>query len=202
MGGKINKAKKDLASLQKTILTLQERNDKLKNSLILKQSGKLEETRISRYHEKMEDENKSLWECKNELRRIEHNLEQEGLELAEKEQEIEHLREEEAASENAIREIQDESDFLEVRIKEAEDARNEQLILLQTEHPSLDLEESDFAYEAKLLAESLKHEYLLNSMAILCQQNPEMKEGIESELIDIAIPSRPHSEGIQEAEAI
>ncbi len=48
MAGKIAKCKKDLSSLKKTLEVLQNRNDKLKKALILKQKGEVDNEKVKK----------------------------------------------------------------------------------------------------------------------------------------------------------
>jgi chromosome segregation ATPase len=67
MDGKIKKCRKDLHSLHQTMNNLRERNEKLKNSLIVKKTGELDSYKKKELESKVEKENKEMWEKKNEL---------------------------------------------------------------------------------------------------------------------------------------
>ena len=67
MDGKIKKCRKDLHSLHQTMNNLRERNEKLKNSLIVKKTGELDNFKKKELEVKVEKENKDMWEKKNEI---------------------------------------------------------------------------------------------------------------------------------------
>jgi len=75
MEGKIKKkCRKDLQSLYQTMSNLKERNEKLKTSLMVKKTGQLDMARKEELQQKVERENKDMWEKKNELDRLTQSI--------------------------------------------------------------------------------------------------------------------------------
>ena len=64
MQGKIAKCRKDYLSLHKTLVSLNERNDKLKKALILKKKGEVDQSKIESLSKKYEQESKEMWKKK------------------------------------------------------------------------------------------------------------------------------------------
>jgi chromosome segregation ATPase len=91
MDGKIKKCKKDLQSLYQTMSNLKERNEKLKNSLIVQKTGELDKFKKSELENKLDKESKEMWEKKNELERLNHAIIEGNQTLKEKEAQVNYL---------------------------------------------------------------------------------------------------------------
>ena len=92
MEGKITKCRKDLKSLKKTLSSLKERNEKLKKALILKEKGEIDVAKVNQLEEKVERENKEMWEKKKELENLNNSIQSGQQKIEEKAMQINLLK--------------------------------------------------------------------------------------------------------------
>lgn len=88
MDGKIKKCKKDLQSLYQTMSNLKERNEKLKTSLIVQKTGKLDTYKKSELESAVSNESEDMWAKKKELDRLNMAIDQGSLSLKERETQV------------------------------------------------------------------------------------------------------------------
>lgn len=74
MDGKLKKCEKDLESLEFTMKNLQNRNEKLKKSLINQKTGVTDRSKKQELESKLEVQSKEMWERKNELEKINYEI--------------------------------------------------------------------------------------------------------------------------------
>lgn len=88
MDGKIKKCKKDLQSLYQTMTSLKDRNEKLKNSLIVEKTGELDRSKKQELEARLDKESKEMWEKKNELEKINYAIQEGEQTYREKESQV------------------------------------------------------------------------------------------------------------------
>ena len=189
MEGKINKTRKDLRSLKMTLKSLNERNDKFKKGLILKQKGEVDLAKVNQLEKKVEKENKEMWDKKKELDNLNMNIKSGQQKIEEKGMQIEVLKQN-IENYNSLLSKQEE----ESKKKKESNERSEKKFNKLVKDKNINLENSDIGMEIKLNNEKLKNKFLKNSIAILSSEIDEVKNVFSSELEDFNIPSRPMSE--------
>ena len=189
MEGKINKTRKDLRSLKMTLKSLNERNDKFKKGLILKQKGEVDLAKVNQLEKKVEKENKEMWDKKKELDNLNMNIKSGQQKIEEKGMQIEVLRQNIENYNSLLTKQEEES-----KKKKESNERSEKKFNKLVKDKNINLENSDIGMEIKLNNEKLKNKFLKNSIAILSSEIDEVKNVFSSELEDFNIPSRPMSE--------
>ena len=188
MAGKIAKCKKDLSSLKKTLEALQTRNDKLKRALILKQKGEVDIEKVKKLEEKVEKENKYMWEKKKELDNLNASFQNGQQKKEERIMQINVLQ-------NNIENYQSMLEKQENESKKKEDARQRQITRFDkvVSDNNIDIENSDIGNEIKLKNEKIKNDFLKRSISILASEIDDVKNILSNEMQDFNIPSRPIS---------
>ena len=183
MAGKIAKCKKDLSSLKKTLEALQNRNDKLKKALILKQKGEVDNEKVKQLEGKIEKENKYMWEKKKELDNLNVNLQtgQQKMQINVLQNNIENYQ---AMLQKQENESKSKSD-----VNQRQFNRFNKMI--RDSH--IDLDNSEIGNEIKLKNERIRNEFLKRSISILASEIDEVKSILANEMQDFKIPSRPIS---------
>jgi len=189
MEGKINKTRKDLRSLKMTLKSLNERNDKFKKGLILKQKGEVDLAKVNQLEKKVEKENKEMWDKKKELDNLNMNIKSGQQKIEEKGMQIEVLKQN-IENYNSLLSKQEE----ESKKKKESNERSEKKFNKLVKDKNINLDNTDIGMEIKLNNEKLKNKFLKNSIAILSSEIDEVKNVFSSELEDFNIPSRPMSE--------
>ena len=189
MEGKINKTRKDLRSLKMTLKSLNERNDKFKKGLILKQKGEVDLAKVNQLEKKVEKENKEMWDKKKELDNLNMNIKSGQQKIEEKGMQIEVLKQN-IDNYNSLLSKQEE----ESKKKKESNERSEKKFNKLVKDKNINLDNTDIGMEIKLNNEKLKNKFLKNSIAILSSEIDEVKNVFSSELEDFNIPSRPMSE--------
>ena len=190
MAGKIAKCKKDLSSLKKTLEVLQNRNDKLKKALILKQKGEVDNEKVKQLEGKVENENKFMWEKKKELDNLNISFQNGQQKKEEKRMQI-------SALQNSIENYQTMWKRQEGESKKREETKKRQMNafnkILRDNHIDKNLDNSDIGIEIKLKNEKVKNDFLKRSISILASEIDEVKNILSNEMQDFKIPSRPIS---------
>ena len=190
MAGKIAKCKKDLSSLKKTLEVLQNRNDKLKKALILKQKGEVDNEKVKQLEGKVENENKFMWEKKKELDNLNISFQNGQQKKEEKRMQI-------SALQNSIENYQTMWKRQEGESKKREETKKRQMNafnkILRDNHIDKNLDHSDIGIEIKLKNEKVKNDFLKRSISILASEIDEVKNILSNEMQDFKIPSRPIS---------
>lgn len=191
MDGKIKKCKKDLQSLYQTMTNLKERNDKLKGSLKDKKTGELDKSKKFDLEQRLDRESKEMWEKKNELEKINSAIEDGTISLKEKESQINILRGNLEDFEINLDKIRKEVNKRKEQFDRSENKKNNTV-----NSAKVDLKNSDIGLEVELNNELLKFKFLKNAVLILCNEIPEMRTVLNSNLQEagIEIGSRPISE--------
>ena len=189
MEGKINKTRKDLRSLKMTLKSLNERNDKFKKGLILKQKGEVDLAKVNQLEKKVEKENKEMWDKKKELDNLNMNIKSGQQKIEEKGMQIEVLRQNIENYNSLLTKQEEES-----KKKKESNERSEKKFNKLVKDKNINLDNTDIGMEIKLNNEKLKNKFLKNSIAILSSEIDEVKNVFSSELEDFNIPSRPMSE--------
>lgn len=205
MKGKINKCEKDLKSLEFTITNLKERNEKLKNHLLVKvnqffiifqRNGTLDRNKQAELEEKVRKESDEMWQKKNELNELKTMIQQDSFTLTEKMRQNQVLKDKidnfTANLDRIVKETQDTEEKLQRAIKKKKQTQDKCL----KKNPNLDFEKSNIGMEIELNNEKLKNQYLMNAISILCHEIPELRPSITEPLGErnIIVPSRPNSE--------
>ena len=189
MEGKITKCRKDLKSLKKTLSSLKERNEKLKKALILKEKGEIDVAKVNQLEEKVERENKEMWEKKKELENLNNSIQSEQQKIEEKAMQINLLKQNIDSYQTQLgKQLEDSK-----KKKESSDRAQKKFDKVVKEK-KINLESSDIGAEITLNNEKLKNKFLKNSIAILSSEIDEVKNVFSNELQDFQIPSRPLSE--------
>jgi len=189
MEGKINKTRKDLRSLKMTLKSLNERNDKFKKGLILKQKGEVDLAKVNQLEKKVEKENKEMWDKKKELDNLNMNIKSGQQKIEEKGMQIEVLKQNIENYNSLLTKQEEES-----KKKKESNERSEKKFNKLVKDKNINLDDTDIGMEIKLNNEKLKNKFLKNSIAILSSEIDEVKNVFSSELEDFNIPSRPMSE--------
>ena len=189
MEGKINKTRKDLRSLKMTLKSLNERNDKFKKGLILKQKGEVDLAKVNQLEKKVEKENKEMWDKKKELDNLNMNIKSGQQKIEEKGMQIEVLKQNIDNYNSLLTKQEEES-----KKKKESNERSEKKFNKLVKDKNINLDNTDIGMEIKLNNEKLKNKFLKNSIAILSSEIDEVKNVFSSELEDFNIPSRPMSE--------
>ena len=188
MAGKIAKCKKDLSSLKKTLEVLQNRNDKLKRALILKQKGEVDIEKVKNLEGKVERENKGMWEKKKELDNLNINFQNGQQSKEEKLMQINVMQ-------NNIENYKSMLEKEENESRKRESAKQRQLERFNKvmRDNNIDLDNSDIGSEIKLRNEKIKNDFLKRSISILASEIDEVKNVLSNIMQDFQIPSRPMS---------
>ena len=189
MEGKINKTRKDLRSLKMTLKSLNERNDKFKKGLILKQKGEVDLAKVNQLEKKVEKENKEMWDKKKELDNLNMNIKSGQQKIEEKGMQIEVLKQNIDNYNSLLTKQEEES-----KKKKESNERSEKKFNKLVKDKNINLDNTDIGMEIKLNNEKLKNKFLKHSIAILSSEIDEVKNVFSSELEDFNIPSRPMSE--------
>ncbi len=88
MDGKLRKCEKDLDSLIFTMKNLQNRNEKLKKSLINEKTGVTDRSKKQEFEIKLQTQSKEMWEKKNELEKINYEIQLGEHSMREKESQV------------------------------------------------------------------------------------------------------------------
>lgn len=189
MEGKITKCRKDLKSLKKTLSSLKERNEKLKKALILKEKGEIDVAKVNQLEEKVERENKEMWEKKKELENLNNSIQSGQQKIEEKTIQINVLKQNIDNYQGFLgKQLEDSK-----KKKESSERAQKRFDKIVKEK-KINLESSDIGAEIALNNEKLKNKFLKNSIVILSSELDDVKNVFSNELQDFQIPSRPLSE--------
>jgi len=196
MQGKIIKMKKDLDSLKYTLKNLKDRNERLKDNLISKKSGKLDKAKKEELEDKVKIETQEMWEKKNQLNRLKNETETENQKLTEKIMENQIMNSKIDEFSPQLEKMRKENDDVQEKFNRSEKRKKASLDKLKAKK---NFDSTILDLEVQLCEQKTKNQFLMNAVAILCNEIPELKNAITGSLQEkgIAIPSRPNSEKIK-----
>lgn len=196
MEGKITKCRKDLKSLKKTLSSLKERNEKLKKALILKEKGEIDLAKVNQLEEKVEKENKEMWEKKKELENLNNSIQSGQQKIEEKTMQINVLKQNIDNYQSLLGKQLEDS-----KKKKESSERAQKRFDKIIKDKKINLDSTDIGAEISLNNEKLKNKFLKNSIAILSSEIDEVKNVFSNEMQDFQIPSRPLSEKLSTVSA-
>ena len=176
---------------------MKERNERLKNNKLEKKSGKVDMTFKEELQNKVSEESQQMWEKKNELKKLNELFSREQDQISEKLKARDILANKIDVLNNDLNGINTNLLKSKDKLNRSKEAENRVIRNAKNKKPDFAIEEnSNIDIEINLSNEQIKNQYLVNAIAILCNENPEFRNAINNPLQErgINIPNRPISE--------
>lgn len=146
---------------------------------------------------KVSDESQQMWEKKNEFKKLNELFSRERDQISEKLKARDILANKIDVLNNDLNGINTNLLKSREKLNRAKDSENRIIKNAKKKKTDFSIEEnSNIDIEIKLVQEQIKNQYLVNAIAILCNENPEFRNAINNPLQErgINIPNRPISE--------